>query len=444
MLRALNYPVRLIPLAFVTAAIIGTLLLLTPWARAVPGQSAPLLTAAFTAVSATCITGLTVVDTPTYWSPFGHVVILLLVQIGGFGIMTLATLMAVLVTGRIGLRSSLVVQTESHALNVGAIKGVIKTIAVTMLALEAVMAVVLGVRFYTTYDYELGSAVWYGVFHSVSAFNNSGFALFSDSLVGFAGDFVVLTPMMLLIVAGGVGFPVFHEVSRHWRRPAAWSMHTRVTMFGYVLLLVLGTIGVALLEWSNPGTLGPMSLGDKLGNSLFGGITVRTAGFSTFDYALATHETWAMYDVLMFIGGGSAGTSGGLKVGTFIVLAAVLWSEVRGEREVAIGRRALPVDTQRQAVTVALLALGAVAIGTMVLLLVTDYSLDLILFQVLSAFGTTGLSPGITHELPPTGQVVVMGLMFLGRVGTVTMASALALRYRHRAYRLPEERPIIG
>ena len=263
MLRALNYPVRLIPLAFVTAAIIGTLLLLTPWARAVPSESAPLLTAAFTAVSATCITGLTVVDTPTYWSPFGHVVILLLVQIGGFGIMTLATLMAVLVTGRIGLRSSLVVQTESHALSVGAIKGVIKTIAVTMLALEAVMAVVLGVRFYTTYDYELGSAVWYGVFHSVSAFNNSGFALFSDSLVGFAGDFVVLTPMMLLIVAGGVGFPVFHEVSRHWRRPGAWSMHTRVTMFGYVLLLVLGTIGVALLEWSNPGTLGPMSLGDN-------------------------------------------------------------------------------------------------------------------------------------------------------------------------------------
>ncbi|MEZ5126811.1 MAG: potassium transporter TrkG [Thermoleophilia bacterium] len=439
-----NHPARLIPLAFLVAALVGTALLSTPWARADSGQPAPLLTALFTSVSATCITGLTVVDTATYWTVFGQVVILVLVQIGGFGIMTLATLAAVLVTGRMGLRSSLTVQTESHTLNLGELRGVIATVVIMMMSLEALMAVVISARLRSAYDHTLGTAIWHGVFHAVSGFNNSGFTLYSDSLVGFSGDVTILAAMMFLIVAGGVGFPVFHEVSTHWRRPRDWSMHTRVTMIGYMGLLVLGVFGVALFEWGNPGTLGPMSLGDKVLNSFFGGITVRTAGFNTFDYALATHETWAMYDVLMFIGGGSAGTSGGLKVGTFVVLAYVLWSEIRGEHDVVIGRRSLPTDTMRQAITVALLAVGFVAAGSMVLMIVTDYSLDLVLFQVLSAFSTTGLSPGITHLLPPSAQVVIIGLMFVGRVGTVTVASALALRQRHRAYRLPEERPIIG
>ncbi len=444
MRKALYHPVRLIPLAFLLAASVGTLLLLTSWARADSAQPVPLITAAFTALSATCITGLIVVDTPVYWSSFGHVVILVLVQIGGFGIMTLATVMAMLITGRIGLRGSLVVQTEAHALNFGDIKGVIRNVAFIMLSLEAVMAVWLGVRFYVWYDYGLGKAAWHGIFHSVSGFNNSGFALYSDSLVGFAGDLSVLAPMMLLIIIGGVGFPVVEEISRSWRRPRDWSMHTKVTVLGYVFLLALGVLGTAVFEWRNAGTLGPMGLGDKLINSLFGGVTVRTAGFSTFDYALATHETWALYDFLMFVGGGSAGTSGGLKVGTFVVLAFMVWSEVRGEHEVVIGKRALPADAQRQAVTLALLAVSASALGTMALLLVTDFSLDAMLFQALSAFGTTGLSPGVTELLPPSGQVIIMCLMFLGRVGTVTVASALALRQRHRAYRLPEERPIIG
>lgn len=444
MLKALSHPVRLIPLAFLLAATMGTILLATPWARADSEGPLDLLTAVFTGVSATCITGLTVVDTATYWSSFGHVVILVLVQIGGFGIMTLATLLAVLVTGRIGLRTSLLVKTEAHAINLGDVRGVIATVAITMLSLEAIMAVVLAARFRATYDHELGVALWHGVFHSVSAFNNSGFALYTDSMAGFRGDLTILIVIMLLIVAGGVGFPVFHELSTHWRRPGDWSLHTRVTVLGYAVLLMLGTLGTGLFEWGNPDTLGSMSLGEKLLSSVFGGVTVRTAGFSTFDYALATHETWALYDVLMFIGGGSAGTSGGLKVGTFVVLAYVLLSEARGEHQVVVGNRSIPADTQRQAITVALLALGVVAVGTMALLVVTDLSLDLTLFQALSAFGTTGLNPGVTHDLPAAGKVIVICLMFLGRVGTVTVASSLAMRERHRAYYLPEERPIIG
>jgi Trk-type K+ transport system membrane component len=443
-LKALNYPVRLIPLAFFLAASVGTVLLMTPWARADATQPIPLVTAAFTSVSATCIVGLTVVDTATYWSWFGHAVIIVLVQIGGFGIMTLATLMAMFVTGRIGLRGTLLLRTESRALNLGDIKGIIKVVVITMVALEAVMAFVLLVVFRSAYDYSLGSAAWHGLFHAVSAFNNSGFTLYSDSLIGFRTDVTVLMVVMLLIVAGGVGFPVFYEMTVHWRRPGGWSVHTKATLLGYMALLVLGVIGTALFEWANPRTLGPMSLAEKALNSLFGGITVRTAGFNTFDYAFATPETWALYDALMFIGGGSAGTSGGIKVGTFVVLAYVLWYEVRGERDVVMFGRTLPAETQRQAIAVALLAVGVVAFGTMSLLLLTELSMDAVLFQVLSAFGTTGLDHGVTSKLPPSAQVVVMGLMFLGRVGTVTVASGLALRHAHSAYRLPEERTIIG
>jgi potassium uptake TrkH family protein len=440
----LGHPARLIPLAFFLTISLGAALLMTPWARVDTSEPISLVTAVFTSCSATCVTGLTVVDTATYWSRFGQVVILALIQVGGFGIMTLATLLAVLVSGHVGLRSSLVAKAESRALSLGDIKGVVKTIAVTTLTAEVLMAFVLAARFHATYDYPPFSAIWHGVFHSISAFNNAGFALYSDSLAGFAGDMTVLAPIMVLIVAGGIGFPVFHEIRVHWRRPGSWSVHTKMTMIGYFLLLVSGAVGVALFEWHNPGTLGSMSVGEKLLNALFGGVTPRTAGFNTFDYALATPETWAMTDVLMFIGGGSAGTAGGIKVGTFIVLAAVLWSEVRGEREVIAARRAIPAATQRQAITVALLSVAVVAIATMTLLLLTDFSLDRILFQSLSAFGTVGLGNGVTERLPSSGKVVVIGLMFVGRVGTVTAASAFALRQRRRAYRFPEESPIIG
>lgn len=440
----LSHPARLIPLAFLVTIALGTALLLTPWARVDTSSRISVVTAAFTACSATCVTGLTVVDTATYWTRFGQAVILALIQIGGFGVMTLATLIGALVSGHIGLRGSLVAKAESHALSLGDIRAVVKTIAITMLVAEATAAFILAARFDTTYHYPFFRAVWLGVFHSVSAFNNAGFALYSDNLTRYASDGTVLVPIMILIVAGGIGFPVFHEVSVHWRRPAGWSVHTKVTILGYAALLVLGTLGVACFEWHNPATLGPLSTGAKLLNSLFGSVTPRTAGFNTFDYARASHETWAMTDVLMFVGGGSAGTAGGVKVGTFIVLAAMVWSEIRGERQVLVTGRAIAADTQRQAVTVAVLAVAVVAVATMALLLLSNLPPDRVLFETLSAFGTVGLENGVTERLPASGKIVVIGLMFLGRVGTVTAASALALRHRHRVNRYPEERPLVG
>ena len=226
--------------------------------------------------------------------------------------------------------------------------------------------------------------------------------------------------------------------------PEKWTVHAKVTILGYFSLLLVGCVGFAVFEWNNDGTIGQMSLWGKFINSIIGGITPRTAGFNAIDYGKASHETWALDDALMFIGGGSAGTAGGIKVGTFVLLAFVIWNEIRGEADVVVGNRTVPRELLRQAVTVVLLAIGVVAIGTMTLLILTDYSLDVLAFEAISAFGTVGLSTGITPVLPGAAQLVLMALMYVGRIGTVTTATALALNTRHRHYRLPEERPIIG
>ncbi len=438
-----THPARAVPLAFAAAVGIGTVLLSLPYATPGP-ERPPVLAAAFTTVSAVCVTGLTTVDTATYWSTFGQVVILGLIQVGGFGIMTAATLLGLLVGGKLKLTSSLIAQAESHTLNVGEVRHVIRRVAVTMLAFETVIAAALTVRFRVRYDDTWGQALWHGVFHSISAFNNAGFALYSDNLIGFVDDAWIAFPICVAIIAGGIGFPVLFELRRRWRRPRAWTVHTRLTVYGSALLLVLGTVAFLALEWGNPGTLGPLSTWGKVVGGITGGVVPRTAGFNSIDYGQITPETMAVNYVLMFIGGGSAGTAGGIKVTTFFLLGYVIWSEVRGEAETNIAHRTVGGSTLRQALSVVLLALAVISVGTMVILLVTDYALDVVLFEAISAFATVGLSTGITPDLPGSAQVTLMALMFVGRVGTITVASALALKSRHHHFHLPEERPVVG
>ena len=444
MLKALTRPGRLIPLVFSIFLTIGTVLLCLPVSRVNSADPPNVLAAAFTAVSASCVTGLTVVDTATYWTTFGQFVIMVLIQVGGFGIMTMATLLAILAGGRLGLSQTLVAQSETSATTMGNVKGILRTVGITVVLVEAVVAFVLAIRFYVGYGYSVGQSLWQGVFHSISAFNNAGFALFSDNLISFNQDIYIIGPICAAIVAGGLGFPVFYELYRRWRTPSTWTVHSKVTILGYLALLAVGCVGFALAEWSNPNTLGPMSVWGKAVNSLIGGITPRTAGFNAIDYGLVSQETLALNDGLMFIGGGSAGTAGGIKVGTFVLLAFVIWSEIRGEQDVVVGNRRIPRDSLRQAFTVVLLAVGVVAIGTIGLLIVSDFAFDKVAFEAISAFATVGLSTGITPTLPGIGQLILMALMYVGRVGTVTTAVALALNTRHRHYRLPEERPIIG
>jgi trk system potassium uptake protein len=441
--RSLSHPVRLVPVAFLATITVGAVLLMLPVSRA--DESGPVvMPAAFTSVSAVCVTGLSTVDPSTFWSPFGQAVILVLVQIGGFGIMTLATLLSLMVAGRMGLRSMLVVQSESHSLNLGDVRDVLRRVAVTMALFEIGIAIVLSIRFAVAYDESAGTAIWHGLFHAVSAFNNAGFALYSDNLIGFVADPWICLPLCVAVIAGGIGFPVLAELYRKVGGPRHWTVHTRLTVYGSLLLLLVGAASMALFEWDNPDTLGPLSGPAKALAVMTGTVMPRTAGFNTIDYGSVTSESLVVTDALMFIGGGSAGTAGGIKVATFFLLGYVIWAEIRGERDVTVAHRRIPASTQRQALTVALLGVAVVGVGTIAILLTGDYPLEVSLFESVSAFGTVGLSTGITGSLSSSGQVVLMVLMFVGRVGTITVASALALRSRHRLYTLPEQRPIVG
>ena len=441
--RWLGHPARVIPAAYLVAIAIGTGLLLLP-ASTTSQRSPDLVDAAFTSVSAVCITGLTSVDTATFWSPFGQVVILLLIQVGGFGIVTLASLLTLVATGRFSLQGSLLAGQELHQQNLSTVFRLPARIAVVMLLAEAITAAALTVAFRPLTD-GWGTALWHGVFHSISAFNNAGFALYSDNLIGFVGDPGVIVPICLAIVVGGIGFPVLFEVARSRRAGARvhWSIHTRLTVLGTLILLVIGTLGFAVFEWNNPDTLGSMPVGDKLLASVAGGVFPRTAGFNSVDYGAVSEPTLGLNYLLMFIGGGSAGTAGGVKVGTVGIVIAVVIAELRGENQVVVSHRAIPASVVRSALTVIVLGAAAVVVGT-VLLAEDRFSLQQVLFEAVSAFGTVGLSTGITPQLRPESLTVLMVLMYVGRVGTISAATALAVRARHRHYQLPEEHPIVG
>lgn len=435
---------RGIVLAFASVIATGTALLLLPAATR-PEHSTDLVTAFFTATSAVCFTGLVVVDTPTHWSTFGELVILVLIQLGGMGIMTFASLLSLLMARRFRLRMQLTAQTETRALVLGDVRRVVIGVALISLIFEAITAAVLILRFLLGYGYGWAHAVYHGFFHAVSAFNNAGFTLYPDSITRFADDPWISLPITMAVVAGGLGFPIWIEIWRHHRDGTRrWSLHTKITVWTTSALFVIGIVVVTIGEWGNSATLGRLGTGGKLIAGVVHGVMPRTGGFNSLDVGAFESGTLLVNDILMFIGGGSAGTAGGIKVTTFAVLGSVILAEIRGEPSVHILRRQIGPPIQRQALTIALLGVAAVVGSTVFLLTVTSFSLDQVLFETVSAFGTVGLSTGITTELPPFGQLLLAGLMFLGRVGPITLTSALALRERTRRYEFPEERPIVG
>lgn len=442
-MKALRDPIRLIPLLFAAAIAIGTLLLSLPFATQ-EGVRAPLLTALFTATSAVSVTGLIVVDTPTYWSFFGQAVILLMFQIGGFGIMTAATLFGLMAGRGFGLRQRMATQVERGRLETGDAAAVLRLVLLITLVVEAVVALVLAVRMMTFYSMPLGEALWHGVFHSVSAFNNAGFSTHSDSVIGYQTDPVILMPIMLAVVLTALGFPVMQDIRANRLRWRRWSLHSKVTVGGTIGLLLAGFLAILAMEWSNPATLGPMGTGAKLLNAAFHSVMPRTAGFNSLDVGAFHDETLMVNFILMFIGGGSAGTAGGIKVTTFFVLFAIVLSEILGRRDAGLFQRRFGRAVERQALSVTMLAASLIFVATTYIASVSTLPLGDILFETISAFSTVGLSTGITADLPPTGQLVIAALMFVGRVGTITVATALALGGRERPYRYPEENLIVG
>ena len=442
-LRLFRHPAQVVVGGFGLAVAVGTLLLMLPVARTGTAWTDP-VTALFTSTSAVCVTGLVVVDTGTYWSTFGEVVILALIQVGGLGTMTLASLLGLAISRRLGLRARVTAAAETKAVGLGDVRGVVLGVARTSLVIEAAVAVVLGLRFWAAYDVSPGRAAYLGVFHSVSAFNNAGFALWSDSLVRFATDPWICLPIAASVIVGGIGFPVILELRKRLRTPRAWSMHTKMTLWATGVLLVLGTVLITVNEWRNPATLGQLDTPGRLLAGFFQAVMPRTAGFNSVDTGAMYEGSLLVTVVLMFIGGGSAGTAGGIKVTTFVLLFFVIWAEVRGERDMQAFERRIGERVVRQALTVALLSVGLVMAATVVLVEITRMSTHLVLFEVVSAFATVGLSTGITADVGTAGHLVLVLLMFVGRLGPITLVSALALRERQQLYHNPEGRPLIG
>ncbi len=450
------HPSQLIAIAFTAIILSGTLLLSLPIASN-SGQSTGFFDALFTATSATTVTGLNTVDTETHWSLFGHVVIAFLIQIGGFGIVGFASLVAILLDGRVSLRTRLNATSETGS-SAPDVKSLLMNVLKIMLFFQAILAVVLTWRFSTEYRYDFNEAMAHGVFHAISAFNNAGFALYSDSMMQFARDGWILIPVFTTVILASLGFPTIGEIrdrlglklarlfklTPDYSMPKQWSLNSRIVLWASLVLVVLGTAAIALLEWNNPNTLGSLNPFQKIMDSIFAAVMPRTAGFNALDVSQMQPTSWLVTSLLMFIGGASASTAGGIKLGTFVVLIYIVYTEIRGDTAVNIGNRRLPRSMQRQALTIVSLY-AIVTIGALLIMrMSTEFSLDQILFEVVSAVGTVGLSTGITTQLPEHAKFLLSLLMLFGRLGPIIVATSLALRRTKRHFEYPKERPLIG
>ncbi|WP_404286447.1 TrkH family potassium uptake protein [Glutamicibacter arilaitensis] len=439
-------PARLALGVFLIAIAIFTSLLAAPFSSAT-GEPTALHDAMFTAVSAVCVTGLTTVSTAVHWSFAGQLIMLIGTFMGGLGILTLASILTLAVSRKLGVRGKLMAQNSMNATGasaLGEVGSLLRIVILTAISLQALIALLLVPRFAVLGE-TLPSAIWHGVFYAVSSFNNAGFTPHSDGLVPYGTDMWILGPLMLGVFLGSLGFPVIMVLLVHRFNVKKWNLHTKLTLMVTLILLVSGTLLWLLVEWNNPRTIGAMDPGDKLVHGLFASIMTRSGGFNLVDQNDIGQVSVLITDALMFAGGGSASTAGGIKVTTIAVMFLAIMAEVRGERDAkAFGRR-IPEGTMRVAVSVVALGATLVMVATGLLLTIDqDVGFSRALFESISAFGTVGLSMGVSAEMPPAGKYVLSALMFAGRIGSITLASALTMRHRDTLYSLPEERPIIG
>jgi trk system potassium uptake protein len=433
---------------FLVLISVGTVLLMLPIASN-DGSGTRFFDALFTATSAACVTGLVVVDTATHWSPFGQIVILLLIQAGGFGIMAGSTLLLLVFLGRrTSLRDRILVQESLGGLELGTVTDLLKRIAIFTIVVEAAGAVILAISFVSGPEagppgHPLG--VWWGVFHSISAFNNAGFDLTGDfrSLTPFVDDWVVLLTHAVLLTLGGLGFAIVGDafVRRRWSR---FAFETKIVLLTSAVLLIAGSLLIGFTEWSNPQTLGALPAEQRLLNALFESATLRTAGFTALDTSAFVEATLFVVMALMFIGGASGSTAGGIKVSTFSVLLIAIVSTVRGQPSaVAFGRRIQHAVVYR-ALSVALLALAWVFVVGLGLTLTSNATFVQTLFEAVSAFGTVGASTGITPQLSDPARLITVVAMIVGRLGPLTLVLALAARARPVSSRPAVESVRIG
>ncbi|MBM7656076.1 trk system potassium uptake protein TrkH [Neobacillus cucumis] len=436
-------PPKILVLGFATIILLGAILLTTPIAT-LDGKGLSFLAALFTATSATCVTGLVVVDTGTTFTMFGQLVILSLIQVGGLGFMTFSTLFAFLLGKKISLKERILLQESLNNLSMEGIVRLAKRILIFTAIIELSGAVLLAIRF--SFDMPIKRAIYYGIFHSISAFNNAGFDLMGEfsSLTRYVEDPIVSLTICALITLGGIGFIVMNELFE-FRKVKRLSLHTKIVLMTSLILVVGGAILTFLLELSNEKTLKPLSFSGKVLASIFQSVTNRTAGFNTLNISDLTHSTLLLTIFLMFIGASPGSTGGGIKTTTFTTLLGAVWSQIRGKEDVIFYRQRVVYETIYKALTVTISALFLVMIITM-LLTVTEQGKDflMILFEATSAFGTVGLSMGLTPELSPIGRCLIIFTMFAGRVGPLTIAFAVTIRRNPDAFRYPKGKIMIG
>jgi len=439
------HPTQVLVLGFASVILIGAILLNLPIASK-DGESIGFISALFTATSAVCVTGLVVVDTATHWSTFGQIVILFLIQIGGLGFMTMATLFAFVVGKKITLKERLVIQEALNQFNISGVVRLARYALITTFTIEGIGALILSLRFIPIYGTKKGVA--FGIFHAVSAFCNAGFDLIGDyrSLTPFVQDPIINLIAMFLIVLGGLGFTVILEVINK-RSFSKLSLHSKMVLTITAFLLSLGFITILMLEYNNPNTMGELGLSGKLLSAMFHSVTPRTAGFNTLPTDQLTMASIFFTIILMFIGGSSGSTAGGIKTTTFGVAIATILSVIKGEDDTEAFKKRIPRDLVNRALAIIGLAMGLIILVTMVLSITEKgHSFIEVFFEVTSAFGTVGLSLGITPELSSIGRLIISLTMFAGRVGPLTMFLALAQRKQNKkgTIRYPEDKVMVG
>lgn len=436
-------PPKILVLGFATIILFGAFLLTLPIAT-VNGKGLSFLNALFTSTSATCVTGLVVVDTGTTFTKFGQLVILSLIQVGGLGFMTFGTLFAFLLGKRISLKERILLQESLNNLSIEGIVRLVKRIFIFTAVIEIIGSLLLSFRF--AFDMPIGKALYYGIFHAISNYNNAGFDLMGEfrSLTPYVEDPLVTLTVSALIILGGIGFIVMNEIFEY-RLTKRLSIHTKVVLVTSFILVVSGTILILLFEYGNNKTLQPLSVSGKILSSLFQSITPRTAGSNTLNIPDLTQPTIFLIIVLMFIGASPGSTGGGIKTTTFATLLGAVWSQIKGKEDVVFFKNRIVFETVFKALTVTISGLFLVIIITM-LLTITEKGKDflMILFEATSAFGTVGLSMGLTPELSPIGRILIILTMFAGRVGPLTLAFAIAMRRKPDPFRYPKGKIMIG
>jgi trk system potassium uptake protein len=429
--------------SFFVVIVIGALMLMLP-AATVDGNGASLVDAFFTSTSALCVTGLIVQDTPVYFSRFGHVVILVLMQLGGLGIMTSYAFFSIAIGKRI-LISQQVTMKEVLDTGYGDVKKTVLFIIILTFVIEAIGAAVLAIHWSNE---PFDDYIFYSVFHSVSAFCNAGFSLFSNSLINYSGDIVVNVTIGLLIVSGGLGFVVLSNLFGYFSlfpkndKKRRINLHTKIVLTMTGILIIVGAILFYIFECKN--SLDLFSIKDKIFASFFQSITTRTAGFSTVDIGSLTTPTFLYFIFFMFIGGASGSTAGGIKVGTFFVIIAVVYNMFRGREDVEVYKRTIHRRTVQKAVSIATISLLTVLIFCLILLYTEEASFKAVIFEAFSAFGTVGLSTGLSPDLTVIGKVVISILIFIGRIGPLTLALVVGREIAGRKIHFPEERIVVG